>query len=58
MPARAGVRGETLSVGTPVDPVAPLIRDALADASGAPGYRTTAGSAILQASATAVLRRR
>ncbi|MDT5164650.1 MAG: hypothetical protein QOC88_1544, partial [Mycobacterium sp.] len=31
-----------LSVGTPVDPVAPLIRDALASASAAPGYPTTA----------------
>jgi succinyldiaminopimelate transaminase len=47
-----------LSVGTPVDPVAPLIRDALADASGAPGYPTTAGTAALRASATAALRRR
>ena len=31
-----------LSVGTPVDPVAPLIREALAAASSAPGYPTTA----------------
>jgi succinyldiaminopimelate transaminase len=47
-----------LSVGTPVDPVAPLIRGALADASGAPGYPTTAGTPALRASATAALRRR
>ena len=33
-----------LSVGTPVDPVAPLIRDALASASAEPGYPTTAGT--------------
>jgi len=31
-----------LSVGTPVDPVSPLIREALAAASAAPGYPTTA----------------
>jgi succinyldiaminopimelate transaminase len=47
-----------LSVGTPVDPVAPLIRDALAAASGAPGYPTTAGTPALRASATAALQRR
>jgi succinyldiaminopimelate transaminase len=47
-----------LSVGTPVDPVAPVIRAALADASGAPGYPTTAGTPALRASATAALRRR
>ncbi|WP_029115914.1 succinyldiaminopimelate transaminase [Mycobacterium sp. URHB0044] len=47
-----------LSVGTPVDPVAKLIRQALADASGAPGYPTTAGTPALRASATAALRRR
>ncbi|EUA01385.1 succinyldiaminopimelate aminotransferase domain protein [Mycobacterium kansasii 824] len=32
-----------LSVGTPVDPVAPLIREALAAAGSAPGYPATAG---------------
>ncbi len=37
-----------LSVGTPVDPVAPLIRDALAAASAAPGYPTTAGTPALR----------
>ncbi|WP_193047904.1 succinyldiaminopimelate transaminase [Mycolicibacterium baixiangningiae] len=47
-----------LSVGTPVDPVAPVIRDALAAASGAPGYPTTAGTPQLRASAKAALDRR
>jgi succinyldiaminopimelate transaminase len=41
-----------------VDPVAPLIRKALADASGEPGYPTTAGTQALRASATAALSRR
>lgn len=47
-----------LSVGTPVDPVAPIIRDALAAASSASGYPTTAGTPALRASAEAALRRR
>jgi succinyldiaminopimelate transaminase len=47
-----------LSVGTPVDPVAPLIREALAAASAAPGYPQTAGTPALRASATAALERR
>ena len=47
-----------LSVGTPVDPVAPPIRDALAAASASPGYPTTAGTPELRASAAAALRRR
>ena len=47
-----------LSVGTPVDPVAPLIREALAAASAAPGYPTTAGTPALRASAAAALQRR
>ncbi|MBN3509880.1 succinyldiaminopimelate transaminase [Mycolicibacterium nivoides] len=47
-----------LSVGTPVDPVAPVIRDALAAASSAPGYPTTAGTPALRASALAALQRR
>ena len=47
-----------LSVGTPVDPVAPLIREALASASSAPGYPTTAGTPALRASAAAALQRR
>ena len=47
-----------LSVGTPVDPVAPLIRDALAAASSEPGYPATAGTARLRESAVAALARR
>ncbi|MCQ4364286.1 succinyldiaminopimelate transaminase [Mycobacterium gordonae] len=47
-----------LSVGTPVDPVAPLIREALAAASSAPGYPATAGTARLRESAVAALTRR
>jgi succinyldiaminopimelate transaminase len=47
-----------LSVGTPVDPVAPVIRDALAAASASPGYPTTAGTAALRASAAGALQRR
>ena len=47
-----------LSVGTPVDPVAEVVRSALAAASGAPGYPTTAGTPGLRASARAALQRR
>ena len=47
-----------LSVGTPVDPVAPLIREALAAASAAPGYPTTAGTPALRESAVTALNRR
>jgi succinyldiaminopimelate transaminase len=47
-----------LSVGTPVDPVAPLIRDALASASAEPGYPTTAGTLELRESAVTALSRR
>jgi succinyldiaminopimelate transaminase len=47
-----------LSVGTPVDPVAPLIREALAAASAAPGYPTTAGTPWLRQSTVAALNRR
>jgi succinyldiaminopimelate transaminase len=47
-----------LSVGTPVDPVAPVIRDALAAASAAPGYPTTAGTPALRDAAVAALERR
>jgi succinyldiaminopimelate transaminase len=47
-----------LSVGTPVDPVAPLIREALAAASSASGYPATAGTARLRESAVAALDRR
>jgi succinyldiaminopimelate transaminase len=41
-----------------VDPVAAVIRNALADASSAPGYPTTAGTPALRASAVAALQRR
>jgi succinyldiaminopimelate transaminase len=47
-----------LSVGTPVDDVAPVIRDALAAASAAPGYPTTAGTAALRESVVAALQRK
>ena len=47
-----------LSVGTPVDPVAPLIQEALAAAASAPGYPATAGTARLRASMVAALARR
>ncbi|BBZ08666.1 aminotransferase [Mycolicibacterium doricum] len=47
-----------LSVGTPVDEVAPVIREALLAASAAPGYPTTAGTPRLRASAKAALERR
>jgi succinyldiaminopimelate transaminase len=47
-----------LSVGTPVDPVAPLIREALAATSARPGYPTTAGTPGLLKSAVAALARR
>ncbi|MCV6968037.1 succinyldiaminopimelate transaminase [Mycobacterium bohemicum] len=47
-----------LSVGTPVDPVAPLIQDALAAAGSASGYPATAGTARLRESAVAALGRR
>jgi succinyldiaminopimelate transaminase len=38
-----------LSIGAPVDPVAPMIRAALAAASNAPGYPATAGTPELRA---------
>lgn len=47
-----------LSVGTPVDPVAPVIRDALAAASSSPGYPTTHGTSALREAAVAALHRR
>ncbi|WP_434744115.1 succinyldiaminopimelate transaminase [Micromonospora sp. SH-82] len=37
-----------LSIGTPVDPVPPVIRQALADASDSPGYPLTAGTPELR----------
>ncbi|MDG3015396.1 succinyldiaminopimelate transaminase [Speluncibacter jeojiensis] len=47
-----------LSVGTPVDPVAPVIREALASVADRPGYPTTAGTPELRAAASAALERR
>ncbi|WAC92827.1 succinyldiaminopimelate transaminase [Mycobacterium sp. Aquia_213] len=47
-----------LSVGTPVDPVAPVIQEALAAASSAPGYPATAGTAALRESVVTALGRR
>ncbi|CAM4446509.1 Glutamate-pyruvate aminotransferase AlaC [Mycobacterium basiliense] len=59
--ARAGAHPDgivDLSVGTPVDPVAPMIQKALAAAGPAPGYPATAGTARLRESAVAALGRR
>lgn len=47
-----------LSVGTPVDPVDPVIRHALARSSDFPGYPTTVGTPHLRESAAAALSRR
>ncbi|WP_461167544.1 succinyldiaminopimelate transaminase [Tsukamurella serpentis] len=47
-----------LSVGTPVDPVAEPIRQALYDGSRFPGYPATIGTAELRAAAAAALHRR
>ncbi|MDK4242692.1 succinyldiaminopimelate transaminase [Corynebacterium pseudodiphtheriticum] len=47
-----------LSVGTPVDPVAPGIQLALAESGSAPGYPQTAGTAQLRDSISSALRRR
>lgn len=47
-----------LSVGTPVDEVAPVIRDALASASDQPGYPWVAGTSELRRAAVAALGRR
>jgi succinyldiaminopimelate transaminase len=46
-----------LSIGTPVDPVPPLVRAALADASDAPGYPLTAGTPALRTAITDWVRR-
>ena len=46
-----------LSMGTPVDPVPLLIRQALAAASDAPGYPATWGTSALRASAAGWLER-
>jgi succinyldiaminopimelate transaminase len=47
-----------LSVGTPVDPTPKVIRDALAEASDAPGYPLTAGTDALRQAAAGWLHRR
>jgi len=47
-----------LSVGTPVDPTPDLVRAALAAASDAPGYPTTAGSTALREAVVGWLDRR
>jgi len=46
-----------LSMGTPVDPVPDLIRDALTEASNAPGYPATWGTPKLRAAAAGWLAR-
>jgi succinyldiaminopimelate transaminase len=46
-----------LSIGTPVDPVAPAVRAALAAAADAPGYPLTSGTARLREAAAAWLAR-
>ncbi|NLE81746.1 MAG: succinyldiaminopimelate transaminase [Rhodococcus sp.] len=47
-----------LSVGTPVDPVAPVIREALNAVAEQPGYPTTHGTAALRDAAVGALARR
>ncbi|GAA5042354.1 succinyldiaminopimelate transaminase [Nocardia callitridis] len=47
-----------LSVGTPVDPVDPLIRTALASVSEVPGYPTTHGTVELRTAAVEAMKRR
>ncbi|GAA2380399.1 MULTISPECIES: succinyldiaminopimelate transaminase [Gordonia] len=47
-----------LSVGTPVDPVDPVIRDALAASSEFPGYPATVGTRELRDAAVGALSRR
>ncbi|WP_425295717.1 succinyldiaminopimelate transaminase [Nocardia abscessus] len=47
-----------LSVGTPVDPVDPLIRTALNSVAAVPGYPTTHGTPELRAAAVDALKRR
>lgn len=47
-----------LSVGTPVDPVPPVLREALAAGADAPGYPSTHGTAELRRSMVESLRRR
>jgi succinyldiaminopimelate transaminase len=47
-----------LSIGTPVDPVPPVVRSALADAADAPGYPTVQGTDRLREAAAGWLARR
>jgi succinyldiaminopimelate transaminase len=47
-----------LSIGTPVDPVPPVVRAALAEAADAPGYPTTQGIPRLREAAAGWLARR
>jgi succinyldiaminopimelate transaminase len=47
-----------LSVGTPVDPTPKVVRDALTEASDAPGYPLTAGTEALREAAAGWLGRR
>jgi succinyldiaminopimelate transaminase len=47
-----------LSVGTPVDPVPRVIRDALAAAANSPGYPATAGTVAVRQAAASWLARR
>ncbi|HET9898303.1 MAG TPA: succinyldiaminopimelate transaminase [Streptosporangiaceae bacterium] len=47
-----------LSIGTPVDPVPELVRQALAGAADAPGYPQTKGTPALRAAASGWLARR
>ncbi len=47
-----------LSVGTPVDPVPDVVRDALTSAAGIPGYPATHGTGELREAVTAALERR
>jgi succinyldiaminopimelate transaminase len=47
-----------LSIGSPIDPVPSFIRDALADASDAPGYPTVRGTSQLREAAAAWMHRR
>lgn len=47
-----------LSIGTPIDPVPAVVREALAEAADAPGYPQAAGTAALRESAAGWLGRR
>ncbi|WP_458690179.1 succinyldiaminopimelate transaminase [Nocardia tengchongensis] len=47
-----------LSVGTPVDPVDPLIREALSSVAEVPGYPTTHGTPELREAVVSALKRR